>query len=196
MDLLSETSQSEDDAEPSIVHKIITLRQELKILEDKWMFMSLEKIIDSDYMKCCKAYNINFDYDDNNEWELSYDHKTDNYNPLDYQYEEESEDEIDKINRIARKKESHVVIGRGDKYYIRGTPFSKLIKIYRNSAKQLRIVNRNYSSELSPSEQGELMMRYAYNHDLPESLAIKIFLVIIYTNLTDKQIIDHFTLSE
>ena len=57
--------------------------------------------------------------------------------------------------------------------------------IYKNSKGDLRIINLDYDLELDMDEQYSLIYRYAYNKNIPECIALRIFLYMIYNKWDD-----------
>jgi hypothetical protein len=65
--------------------------------------------------------------------------------------------------------------------------------LYRNSKKELRLINKDYDTDLDLDEQSELINRYSRNTNIPEYIAVRFFLFVIVNRWTDEGIFYHFT---
>ena len=140
----------------------------------------------------CKPNNINglkFYYDDDIFY-ITYNHHTEQYDENNYIYNYDSEIETEPHTR-----HTTVTFGKKNKYFIKTGNTTNRFKIYRNSNKELRIINTDYCIELDPDDQIELLQRYASNRDIPEWLAIKFFLYMADIDLQDTDIIKLFKIS-
>ena len=67
-------------------------------------------------------------------------------------------------------------------------------KIYRKSSKILSIINKDYNIELDIMEQTALIERYSKNKNIPEWLALKVFLSIRENEWDDESVINYFSI--
>jgi len=161
-----------------------------KILSEKkkQLFLSrIETIADAE-LKSNGISNVEINLDTENElWQISYVHKTDQYCPLDYANNEDKE--VVQPDP-PETKETLITFGKNKKYFIRG---GIQLNVYRNSAGELRILNPDYEFDLDLDEQRALVSDYADNHNLPEWLAIKVFLYLSDNKWDDAAIISHLS---
>jgi hypothetical protein len=135
------------------------------------------------------------------EWCISYEHKTNNYKESAYSvassnttddeeaaphvYKEDGED------NTGIAKSSTITFGKSAKYYIKG---GRKFAIYRNAANELRIINKDYEYDLDLDEQHALINKYTENTDIPEWMAIKIFLYLSDNKWSDEDFIIHLSI--
>jgi len=129
-----------------------------------------------------KDIKITPDIDNPGEWTISYTHTIIDYDENDYIYSADSETET-----IPCNKTFNMIFGRGKKYYIKGN--GSKFKIYKNSKNDLRIINTEYDIELDLEEQEQLIEKYSRNMNIPEWLAIKVFMYMIENDWNDANII-------
>ena len=163
------------------------------ILESKkkQLFLNrLEKITN-----CSIAANGISDLDiqhdaDENTWQISYTHKTDQYSKSMYSYSEDSD--LDPDQRIQYvQKETKISFGISNKYFIKG---GIKLNVYRNKTKELRIINPDYEFDLDLDEQKKLVREYSENHNLPEWFAIAIMLYLLDNDWDDSAFINYISI--
>ncbi len=97
----------------------------------------------------------------------------------------------DHTNRhTVEKKVTQISFGKLKKYFLKG---GIKFNIYRNSNGELRIINSDYEFELDLEEQKSLISKYSSNKNVPEWLALKVFLYISYNKWDDRSIINHLS---
>lgn len=116
-------------------------------------------------------------------WQISYLHSTDKYNFNNYAYNEDSENDESESH-----KDTRIVFGQNSKHYIRG---GIKLTVYRNTVGELRVINPDYEFDLDLEEQRQLVRSYASNSDLPEWLAISVFLYLYDNKWDDESLINH-----
>ena len=164
---------------------------------------------------------INIDQANNN-WSISYTHYTNNYNVENYNVytydndrqqlqatqETDTEQNINQntntdqetdttqqtnenISIEHRKNKTLIIFGKSKKYFIKGgyVPYN----IYKNSAGELRIINSEYDLELDMDEQYELINSYASNINIPECLALSVFLYLADNKWDDLNLITYLS---
>ena len=156
-------------------------------------------------------------------WSISYKHHTDAYDSLDYLYDsDKTNDDIgseepnenvgngdiyvdattlsehtadSKTNNLVKKskteKTTFVTFGKSERYFIKG---GTKYNIYNNSKGELRVVNTEYDSELDIEEQCQLISRYSKNKNLPECMALQIFLYMSYNKWDDLSMAIHLSM--
>lgn len=177
-------------SETELKENIIDLTDQLDGMYTKLFLMRFLKIIKSSEEELLAGGVSNLEFHITpNEWKISYDHETDNFNGNNYNYHSDSDDEEIK-DRI---KISNVEFGMARKYYIKGTNIrSTRFKIYKNSKKELRIINADYDIELDLDDQYSLVKKYTNNYTIPEWVAIRFFLYMAKNDLESEDIINHF----
>jgi hypothetical protein len=167
---------------------ILDLEEQITDHKNKLFMYRLCKLLckTEQQIKDANITNLNIFIDDD-VWDISYIHTTNDYNSNDYNFDIESEDESD-----VRLKISNVHFGKAKKYYIKGNGIRQSrFKLYKNSRKDLRIINTDYDIELDMDEQFELIGKYSENKNIPEWLAIKVFLHICENEWQDQHIINY-----
>ena len=138
--------------------------------------------------------NINITIDiDNDTWLISYIHKTDKYNLLNYLYEKNDEEEVGEENTKTTKIIFGANISNNDvkKYFIKG---GVSLDLYKTSTNELRIINLEYQFDIDYDEQRELIISYSENINIPEYAAIKFMMYMSDNEWDDTAIINHFTM--
>lgn len=131
--------------------------------------------------------NINIKTKSGN-WEIKYKHFTEKYTFNNYLLEDESDDPDDQ----PIQKTSHIKFGKNNtEYYIKGSIVD--YKIYRNSKGNLRVINTEYDFDLDLDEQKNLIVRYAINKDIPEAIALSIFIYMIDNQWDDQSMYIYLT---
>lgn len=125
-----------------------------------------------------------------NTWQLSYLHNTLNFNANDYANNEDSEDNENESKTLSTMKETRIIFGKLNKYFIKG---GIKLNVYRNTAGELRVHNPDYEFDLDLEEQRILVREYSSNYNLPEWLAIKIMLYLSDNNWDDQSWINHLS---
>lgn len=192
---------SATSAEKVITDRLRELAQEACTLKQKLFELRLsvmadihdedvdEKKSDTITFESLGITNLRFIPGNDDEWCLTYEHKTEKYNVNNYTNSEESEDE----DAQDIKKETKVCVGfEKNSYYLHGTS-KRRFNIYRhNTTKQIKVKNTLYRMQLDQIEQRELMNKYVDNLDIPEWLAIKVLLHMQDEEWDDKHLILHF----
>jgi hypothetical protein len=119
----------------------------------------------------------------------------DRLKPVDYQEVRHIDHKSDELEQhgnpeTVEKKITQISFGKLKKYFLKG---GIKFNIYRNSNGELRIINSDYEFELDLEEQKSLILKYASNKNVPEWLAIKVFLYISYNKWDDRSIINHLS---
>lgn len=166
---------------------ILQLEEQINIKKKQLFLNRLETISGMSFAKSCISHvEINLSSSDNT-WNISYNHITDMYNSNDYTYTEDSETEE---NEDIGHKETVISFGKNSKYFIRG---GVKLTIYRNTAGELRVINPDYEFDIDLDEQRQLVQTYADNPNLPEWLAIKVFLYLSDNKWDDQSLINHLS---
>lgn len=121
-------------------------------------------------------------------WNISYTHVTDQYDENNYINSSDSE-----VETTPAYRKSYMNFGKGKRYYIKGNN-SNRFRIYKNSKKELRVINTDYDTELDLEEQEELITRYSINKHMPEWFAIKVFMFISENEWSDENICSYLSL--
>ncbi len=121
-------------------------------------------------------------------WQITYQHKTQNFNLNHYINDEDSEDESE---TGGIPKETRITFGKSSKYFIRG---GIKFNVYRNTAGELRIINPDYEFDLDLDEQRALVRNYSENHDLPEWFAIATLLYLSDNKWDDQSFVNHLSI--
>jgi len=177
--------------------EILHLQQQLKEKKEKYFLERLISLIDSD-VNLNNISNIKLNILDN-QWSVTYIHKTSEFKECDYDYEqttipaiEQTTDStieqttipaieqttipaIEQTTIPAIEKTTIITFGEAENPYIIGTNTRNRFKLYYNSSDILRIINNDYSIELDISEQSDLIDNYSNNPNIPEWFALKIF---------------------
>lgn len=146
--------------------------------------------------------SITFNQQDNT-WQISYLHKTQNFNFNDYSHNnaqdihdlvedaQELEEEVKVESSAGVPKETRIIFGKSSKYFIRG---GIKYNIYRNTTGELRITNPEYEFDLDLDQQRSLVCGYSENHNLPEWFAIKTLLYLSDNKWDDQSFINHLSI--
>ena len=139
---------------------------------------------------CISDIHLNIQTDT---WSIEYKHHTNEYNENDYNYHNDSDCEITPLHKI-----TYVKFGIDKKYYIKISNTSNefkdsRFKIYRNSKKELRVINMDYDIELDVDEQYELITNYTLNRNIPEWLALLVFKNLSDNEWSDINVISYFS---
>jgi hypothetical protein len=122
-----------------------------------------------------------------NEWTIAYKHETTEYNENNYNYDGDSETETE-----PREKRSGVSFGEKSKLFLKGKGYRQgRFKLYRNSRKEIRVINTDYNFELDTEEQLQLIRTYSNDRHIPEWLALKVFLYMCENGWNSEHIIQH-----
>jgi len=184
------------DCKLELKNKIITMEQELKYLKAQFYSLILLNLLNISNEKCISQgiSNINIKIDAD-EWIISYNHLTKEYNENNYINDIDSEVETEIYEKNTnikfgfKKIKSHDVL----RHFITGNPNQKF-KVYRNSKKILSIINTQYELELDIDEHISLIEKYSNNLNIPEWLALKTFLFIRSNELSDKDFISYLSI--
>lgn len=171
------------------------LRSEIVLLEKtltekkKLLFLSrLETIAGYPFTKSgITDINITLNQTENT-WQIGYLHKTDNFNSNYYAHSEASEDESE---AGGVPKETRVLFGKTNKYFIKG---GIKLNVYRNTAGELRVINPDYEFDLDLDEQRSLVKEYSENYNLPEWFAIATMLYLSDNKWDDQSWINHLSI--
>jgi hypothetical protein len=137
------------------------------------------------------------------EWSISYTHETKYYTSLNYLYNESDneveienvvENVVDKeINTQYREKVTNITFGNigNRKYYING---GIKLEVFKSSSGEIRITNPEYDYEIDIEEHRELIKGYSLNKDIPEALAINVFIYMTSNNWNNEDIIKYFSI--
>ncbi len=131
----------------------------------------------------------------NDTWYISYIHKTNEYNTLDYLYEKNEDNIYEKTSKTS--KTSKIIFGSNithsgtKKYFIKG---GVLLDLYKTSVNELRIINLEYQFDIDYDEQKDLITGYSENINIPEYVAIKFMMYMSDNEWDDTAIINHFTM--
>jgi hypothetical protein len=122
-------------------------------------------------------------------WNITYIHHTNKYDENDYDFDSDSEGETEVC-----PKTTQIRFGKTLKYYIKRPSGirSTRFKLYRNSKKELRVINTDYDIELDMDEQMELIHKYSENKNIPEWMALKVIIYICENEWQDNHIINYF----
>jgi hypothetical protein len=111
-----------------------------------------------------------------------------------HQVTRQSDHKSDEVGQYSvhtvEKKITQISFGKLKKYFLKG---GIKFNIYRNSNGELRIINSDYEFELDLEEQKSLILKYTSNKNVPEWLALKVFLYISYNKWDDRSIINHLS---
>ena len=194
---------------------ILKLEKELKECKQKLFLNRFYKLYKKNIQPCISNIKIDIDHK-NNDWVISYEHYTNNYSINNYtinnaeiydnnlNYNKQANNITTKPNNIttaepnnittadadAEKKKTIISFGKSKKYFIRG---GIRYNIYRNSSGDLRIINSDYDLELDMEEQYELISNYANNVNIPECLALSIFIYLSDNNWDDTNLITYLS---
>jgi len=181
---------------------ILKLEKELKDSKEKLFLNRLSKLYDKSLQNCISEIKIDIDQK-NNDWNICYKHNTKNYSLDNYLYDLDTTNnassdiknhlyEINKetVEKETVEKETVVIFGKNKKYFIKG---GIKYNIYKNSTSELRIINSEYDLELDMEEQYSLINRYANNVNIPECLALSVFLYLSDNKWDDLNIITYLS---
>jgi len=163
----------------SLKKEIINLEKTLSQKRSQFFRLRLFKLVNFVGISSIIG-DIEFDIDEN--WSITYTHYTDKYDENNYIYDSDSELETD-----PRPKTTKITFGNNEGYFIQGNHGDRFI-IYRNSKNILRIVNADYTAEIGIADQTELVKNYSNNINIPEWLAIKLFLYMSENDWDDNNI--------
>jgi hypothetical protein len=144
--------------------------------------------------------NIKIFVDTNdNTWNITYTHTTNSYNINDYLYEKSDSDSSDTESLADEpipdikpaSKITEISFGKHKKYFIKG---GIKYTIYRNSSKELRIINSDYDIDLDVDKQFSLVTKYSQNSSIPEWFALSVFLYIAEHKWDDVAVAKHFSI--
>ena len=180
----------ENKDEELLKKDILLLSEKISGKKNKLFLMRFHNIIDinNNYDFLQNISDIKFEIGNDDNWSIMYTHTTDKYNPNDYNYNSDSDEEIDD-----KKKITNIKFGKKNKYYINREQSSRFI-VYRNSKKELRILNSDYDIELDLDEHVELIEKYSNNIHIPEYVAIRVFLFISENDWEDESITAYFSI--
>jgi hypothetical protein len=178
---------------------ILTLEKELKECKQKLFLNRFSKLYKKNIQPCISNIKIDIDHK-NNDWVVSYEHYTNNYSINNYTINN-AEIYNDNLNynkqannittdAATEKKKTIISFGKSKKYFIRG---GIRYNIYRNSSGDLRIINSDYDLELDMEEQYELISSYANNVNIPECLALSVFIYLSDNNWDDTNLITYLS---
>lgn len=175
-------------------NEILELEAVLKKKRDQLFLMRLINMLDKglyDTISDVKieVRNVDFNNPKSAGWNISYKHHTKEYDSLDYLYENDTIQE--EITNNKMEKTTFVSFGKSDRYFIKG---GVKYNIYNNSKGELRIVNADYDSELDIEEQCQLINKYSKNKNIPECLALQIFLYMSYNKWDDMSMAIHLSI--
>jgi hypothetical protein len=126
---------------------------------------------------------------DDTSWKINYTHHIENYSECSYVNDQSSEEDADPII-----KTFDMSFGKNLKkrYFITGA--YNRFRIYKNSRNILRVINADYDLELDSEEQDDLIERYSNNTNIPEWLALNVFIFMIENEWDDIDLINHMTI--
>lgn len=179
---------------------ILKLEEELKRRKYKLFNKRLLKIVDQTEKDLVLNGIIGFPIIsiDNDEFTITYTHRTKNYSEDNYNYiSDDDSDGDDEENKNLNDKnltyneyvENTITFGKEKKFFIKLNNNDSRYSIYNNSSGELRIINKDYSVELDISQQKTLIEKYSHNKDIPEFLAIRFFLFMCLNEWNHKDII-------
>jgi hypothetical protein len=198
-------------ADGTLADEIHKLEKIINMKKNMLFLARLSKMCNADLRDTISNIIINIDREEST-WTITYTHTTNSYDPNDYLNdtylnEDETEEIVDIIsgncttngleeitskNSDTRYKKVTVIsFGKHKKYFIKG---GIKLSIYHNSAGELRIINPNYDFELDLDEQKNLITEYSNNKNIPECLALSVFLYMSYNKWDDTSIVNHFGL--
>jgi hypothetical protein len=124
-------------------------------------------------------------------WSIRYTHYTPCFNWFNYNYIDDDTEEkfYDDDKPIA--KHSEIVFGKNKTYFIHG---GLKFNVYRNSNKELRIINVDYDIDLDIEQQSNLIKNYTQNANIPEWVALSILMYMIEHSWDDIDIIRYISL--
>ena len=200
-------------------HEILKLEKHIVELKLKLFNDRLLAIIDSDLSSisniCIKA--------NKSEWCIDYQHTTDIYSENNYAMRNNTDDDDnddDDINinmnpnmndnkdnedndsvsdEVPYHRTTKVTFGFNTEEYVNlnyietDTPHDSIFQIYKHK-KTLRIINNQYSTELMPDEQIALITKYSNNVNIPEWLALKVYLHMIEHEWTNSNMIVYLSI--
>jgi hypothetical protein len=122
-----------------------------------------------------------------NEWTIDYDHQTTEYDENNYNHDNDSETETE-----LREKRSSVSFGKESKLFLKGKGYRQgRFKLYRNSRKEIRVINNDYNFELDTEEQLQLIRKYSSDCHIPEWFALKVFMYMCENDWNSCHIIQY-----
>lgn len=153
--------------------RIFQLEAELKIERDKFFKLRLYKLLGTSNIRLSDLNVSNLSIVvDPERWVIAYDHSTKLYDENNYNHADDSDTEVE-----LRDKTTHISFGYDNKLFLIGKNIRvSRFKLYRNSRKELRIINNDYSFELDTDDQKKLISAYRKNKHIPEWLALNVFL--------------------
>ena len=173
----------------SIYDKIQFHKEQLRLLKEQYLKIKIYNLLKltEDSISNWGIHDIKFKINDDT-WIIHYIHKTLLYDENNYINDEDSS-----VETIMHEKETSIKFGvkfTNDKlkHFIIGNPSQKF-KIYRNSSGILSILNEHYEYELSIKKQISLIKKYSNNPNIPEWLALKMFLHIRKEEISNNDIL-------
>jgi hypothetical protein len=151
---------------------------------------------------------ISISEDEKNDWIIKYTHNTSDYHISNYMYEEFNDETtempvspvlhpvtlptIDKVFMGQPiKKTTQIIFGKvGKKYFLKG---GINFNIYRNSSGELRITNPDYDYEIEMDDHKLLIRNYSKNPNIPESMALCVFMYMVDNKWDDMAIINYLS---
>jgi hypothetical protein len=191
---LDTKTQDTMSLDTKLKNEILKLESILKKKRDQLFLMRLVNMLDKGLYDTISEVKIevgsvDFNNPKSARWNISYKHHTKEYDPLDYLYENDTPQEEIPNNKM--EKITFVSFGKSDRYFIKG---GVKYNIYNNSKGELRIVNADYDSELDIEEQCQLINDYSKNKNIPECLALQIFLYMSYNKWDDMSMAIHLSI--
>jgi len=168
--------------------EILELENQLEEKRDKFFKLRLYKLLGiaeqqlETYGVTDLVLNI---YED--EWEIVYKYTTAQFDENDYNHGDDSNEETE-----IREKTANITFGESGKLFISGKGIrSSRFKMYRNSRKEMRVINTDYSIELGTEEQLDLIRGYTQSKKIPEWLALSVFLYMCDNEWDTENIIQY-----
>ena len=180
---------------------IIKLEKELKECKQKLFLNRFSKLYKKNIQPCISNIKIDIDHK-NNDWVISYEHYTNYYSINNYtinnaeiyddnlNYKKQDNSPSPKAKTNSEEKKTIISFGKSKKYFIIG---GIKYNIYRNSSGDLRIINSDYDLELDMEEQYELINNYATNINIPECLALSVFIYLSDNKWDDINLITYLS---
>lgn len=177
---------SENELRREIIELTALLNEKKKILFGRRFNLMIDKT-DEELIEL-GVKDVIFTHDPETfEWNINYT-ITVLYDENSYNYNSDSE-----VDDEPEKKTFVISFGKSKKYYIKGNKNNRF-KIYKNSKKELRVINEDYDIELDvDEEQDDLIKSYSLNYNIPEWVAIKVFLFMSENDWNDKHIINYMS---
>lgn len=180
--------------EETLKNKIEQLKAEVIQYEEELFILRLYKLISlsKEDVNNAGISNIKITSSEN-ELSIRYVHHTNYYDENNYVNNSDSNIETEPYEKNTTIEFGVVLIpDKNPKYYLKGNKSARF-KIYRKSSKILSIINKDYNIELDIMEQIALIERYSKNKNIPEWLALKVFLSIRENEWDDTSVINYFS---